>query len=62
MILPGGEIDYTHLPDVIRLFIQTGSHPENVRAFITHQADKQAAYEAGRDPVERWTYPLGPKL
>lgn len=62
MILLGGEIDYTHLPDVIRLFIQTGSHPENVHAFVTRQADKQAAYEAGRGQVERWAYPLGPKL
>lgn len=47
-ILSCGEIDYTDKPDVIRLFIQTNSHPGNVRAFIQLQRAKNERYENGR--------------
>lgn len=46
--LPGGEVDYTHLPDVIRLFVERSSHPENVAAFQAYQAAAQLEYEATR--------------
>lgn len=46
--LPGGEIDYTECPDVIRLFMRTNSHPENIAAFQAKQNAKRAAWEESR--------------
>lgn len=47
-ILACGEIDYTAHADVIRLFIQTGSHPGNVAAFIQLNRAKNERYENDR--------------
>lgn len=46
--LPGGEIDYTDNLEIIRLFIKTNSHPENVAAFRDKQLAKNFTWEEHR--------------